>query len=633
MKKTFLLLIICLLANRLVAQKVVVSVVIATLQKAQDLSFQNRDSALYCVNEALTAAQNEHNPHLVFLALRAKGIICEDNNQLKEAQQAYKIALDFANAYLTIDDQLTIYTDWAIIHKKLGLYAIAKEYHQLTIEKAEKIKNWEMVEDGYNGLGTMYSKLSDYNQAIQYYLKSIEAAEKWGNQSGVVLTEQNISNIYMLAKNYDMALKNIEKTYQMASKLGDSIRIGAVLKIYGDINTATGNYKEALEKLQKAKSIFAHELDKSRLADSYLSIGDIFFNLKNYSRAERYYDTCETLVQFLPQCSYVGLYHQQGLLYQVQKQDDKAIACFWKSLKATDSLGFKDIAQKNHIALAAIYKEKKLFEKAYGHISEANKLNGLLFQEANQKDMLEAQFKFDVEKRDLQIVAQKKQLGLLIGGLCLLAGSFWFTWRQMRAKQKVSTYTAWIIRELHHRVKNNMQAVASMMRLQGRKTNDPAVSAILLENRLRLEIFSLLHQQLYLNDNIETLDLQPFIESMIAKLRFSYNMEEDSKLTTHLTVGDTALNVEIALSVGLILNELMTNSFKYATPSVLPLEISIEILKNRFHYADNGNTIPVNFDFDKKQGFGIQLITYFAQQIKGKFKFYVADGMHFEIVY
>jgi two-component system, sensor histidine kinase PdtaS len=645
MKRTIALLILWLGACFSFAQNIQRLTISDYINRASDLSFNNKDSALYFANQALTTAQKLDSPRLIFLSYRVLGMVHEDNNQLLEAQAAYKLALELANLRLTDEERLTIYTDWAIIHKKLGQYAVAQQYHQMTIDEASKIDRWDMVEDGYHGLGTMYSMISDFNQSIQSYHKSIEAAQKCGNQEGIILSEQNISTIYMKAKNYNMALKNIEKTYQNALKLGDSMRIGAVLKIYGKINTAMGNYFAALDKTEKAKAIFQKTGNKTQLSDAYLALGDIYFNQKNYSKAESYFDTCTTLVDFLPQYSAAELFQKKGKLYQIQAKTEAAIEAFSTSLIMTDSLGFKEIAKENHNALASIYTENGKYELANIHILAANRLSESLFAEANQKNMTEAQFKFDLQKRDLEIEGQKKELKhssnirwLLVGGMGLLSILLFFTWKQMREKQKANIRNSLIIKELHHRVKNNMQTVASMMRLQARESSDPSVSAVLLENKLRLETFSMLHQQLYVNDNVETLNLRHFVDSMIGKLRFTHKDHANCLFDTDIRIDNTKLDVETALSVGLILNELMTNTLKHAKAHDSQsehqnslLNISIQLTENALHYADNGQGLPKDFDFEKNAGFGIQLVSYFSEQIKGKYKFSVNNGMRFDL--
>ncbi len=614
-----------------------------TLSKANKFTFQNIDSALYFGHQALVASQGIDSPRLVFKAQQAIGRIYEDNNRLTEAKKAYQVALDIANRHLKPNEQFSIYTDWAIVHKKLGQYDIAREYHLLTISRAEKLGNWEKMEDGYHGLGTLYSMLSDFNQSIQYYHLSIQAAEKWGNKKGVVLTNQNISNIYLKTQNYDMALSQIEKTLKLATDLGDSVRIAAVLNVYGSINMAINKLPHALEKYLPAKAIFEKIGNKSRLSESYLAIADLYLKMKDYTQAEAYFDSCIALKPFLANYSFADYCLKKGLLFQAQQQPNKAIFVLHDCLKLTDSFGFKELAQVSHTALSDIYTQKKQFEKALVHLQSAKKLGEELFQEDKHKNMTEAQFKYDMGKKDIEIASQKHDLMLsrwvrsIFAFLCLaLMVLLYFAWQQVKAKQLATKKVQLLLKELHHRVKNNMQTIVSMMRVQVRQSQDPLTKSILEENKLRLEAFSTIHQQLYKNaDSVERIDLQVFIEKMIDKLCFSHGLTQN-QFKSHIKVENKALNVESALSIGLILNELLTNSMKYAYPSLpktQPLEITIIISKDQFHYMDNGNAVNSDFDFSKKTGFGIMFITTFVNQIKGKYTFKVENGLHFHLTF
>ncbi len=639
MKKLLLVSIIHILSQIAYAQAPPRLSITDAINQAVDMSFQNKDSALYLANYAVTLAQKKDSLRLVFCAYRAIGIINEDNNDLEAAKAAYTVALSLADSRLTIEEQLTIYTDWAILHRKLANYEVARDYHFRTVQKAELIGNWVMLEDGYNGLGVLYLTVGDFDKSVQYYQKSIEAAQKYGNQKGIVITNHNISDVYFKAQKYHLARNHIEKTYQDALKLGDSLLIGGVLNVYGNIQLAIGDHQDALKKQEMAQHFFEQQGEKCCMAESYLAIADIYFRLNNYTQAESYFNKCKSISHYLPNNLQADFYYKYGKFHLAIHKKDQAVADFNKSLDLSTQYKLKDMVHQNLKALADFYATNQQYDLAFQYSKKANDLGENYFNENKNQGLAEAQFRFDIEKKDLEIESQKKTLTLskwaysVAGSLCFaLLILLYFIWQQVEAKKKASKNAELLLKELHHRVKNNIQTIASMMRLQARQCQDPSVSAVLLENKLRLETFSTLHQQLYQTDDIHKVNINPFITSIIDKLRFSYTIpEENIKMT--VSIENKWVDVEAAIPLGLMLNELLTNSFKYAAPSVSVLEINIDIKNNTLHYSDNGQSLPYQFDFDKNAGFGMGLIKSFSQQLKGKYHFYNRKGFHFDMSY
>jgi two-component sensor histidine kinase len=202
----------------------------------------------------------------------------------------------------------------------------------------------------------------------------------------------------------------------------------------------------------------------------------------------------------------------------------------------------------------------------------------------------------------------------------------------MTAKQRAFDYAELLLKELHHRVKNNLQTITSIMRLQSRKVTDPSVSAIISESRSRLEAMSMIHQQLYRTDNVKIINIRFFIDDLIEKIKFTYGFH-NTPLDVQIDIENENLDVDMALPLGLILNELLTNSCKYAYPSVPEPSMRILIDKNRFYYTDNGCGLPPNFEIEKSDSFGMHLIVTLAQQLRTKYRFYNDNGLAFEMIF
>jgi two-component system, sensor histidine kinase PdtaS len=640
MKKQLLVILLGQVGFLLWGQNTILSSRINTLlEQSESLIYTNLDSALHYANAALYEATNSGDTKHIFDAHRTIGYVFEENSQLQEALQAYQKALELAENKLTDIEKYKIYNDWAILNKKMGHYAIAHDYHWQTIKIGEKIANWEVAESGYNGLGTMYTMMGNPEKAIHYYQKSIEAADKSGNKVGIILTKENIVGIYLKSRNYTVALQKVKEVFDMATTLSDSIRIAAVLSLYGDVEMAMGQSDKALLKYQKANQLLLHSGDKTLLSKSYLSLGSYYFEKNKYEEAHYNFNQCKNLEAYMyPVCG-AELYQKLGKLYNSQGENNKAIEAFKKSLEKTDSLGLKDIARDNHLALGNIFKLEQQYEIAYQHIALANQLGDDIFADTKAKNANAEQFKIDIEKRDNQIAAQQTELNqaetirVILGiSLVVVLGILFFTWRQMKAKLNAMQHIELLMKELHHRVKNNLQTVTSIMRLQARHITDPSVLQVLGESRSRLEAISMIHQQLYRSDDVQSVNFKLFLEGLVEKQQFTYGMS-DTKLETIITLENEYINVDLALPLGLIINELLTNSFKYAYPSVSKPKLQIDISHEKLFYADNGGGLPTQFTNQDSKSFGIQLITSLAQQLRGKFSFGNDNGMFFKLVF
>ena len=244
---------------------------------------------------------------------------------------------------------------------------------------------------------------------------------------------------------------------------------------------------------------------------------------------------------------------------------------------------------------------------------------------------------FDTEKKELQITQQQividhqKEVwsNLIVLMLLLVAATVYLFYlaRQSRiAKERI----ALLLKELNHRVKNNLQTVSSIMRLQARQVKDPSVREVLQESQARLDALSLIHQQLYRTDDVRNVDLEKFIHDLIDKLLFAHDLM-DKPFERNISIESKNLDVDVALPLGLIINELLTNSCKYAYPSVSEAKLTIRLEKKKFYYADNGAGLPENFIPESTATFGTQLIVSLSKQLRGKLRFFNSEGAHCEI--
>jgi len=179
-----------------------------------------------------------------------------------------------------------------------------------------------------------------------------------------------------------------------------------------------------------------------------------------------------------------------------------------------------------------------------------------------------------------------------------------------------------LLREIHHRVKNNLQVISSLLNLQSGYIEDKKSLEIFRESQTRVRSMALIHEKLYQSKDLNKIEFSEYIESLIKDLFKSYNIES-SRITLKSKMEGIYFEIDTAILCGLIINELVSNSLKHAFPENRKGEIYIELNQNSVNnkytliIKDNGIGFPSNVDFRKTESLGLQLVTTLSEQLGG----------------
>ncbi len=169
-----------------------------------------------------------------------------------------------------------------------------------------------------------------------------------------------------------------------------------------------------------------------------------------------------------------------------------------------------------------------------------------------------------------------------------------------------------LLKEIHHRVKNNLQIITSLLRLHAEKENNLHFSELVSESQNRIVSMALIHEMLYASTNFSSIKLSDYSTHIFNQLRSTYNKPF---VKLYLSIpNDFSFEIDKMIPIGLIMNEVISNSFKYAF-SKNKGKIFITLNRNSLTIGDNGQGLPKNFDKNEKESFGIQLIHLLAEQI------------------
>ncbi|NYB51382.1 MAG: PAS domain S-box protein [Methanobacteriaceae archaeon] len=193
-----------------------------------------------------------------------------------------------------------------------------------------------------------------------------------------------------------------------------------------------------------------------------------------------------------------------------------------------------------------------------------------------------------------------------------------------------------LLQEIHHRVKNNMQIISSLLNLQSAFINDSEAVNILRESQNRVKSMALLHEHLYQSREMDRVNFKHYVKNLTDNLLSTYS-SVSSNLKREILVEDVRLNIETAIPCGLIINELLTNSLKYAFPQKEKGTIFLKIYSHQDNYVlllgDDGVGLPPDLDPESTQTLGLRLVHNLVNQIDGKLNIKPSKGTCFEIIF
>ena len=190
-----------------------------------------------------------------------------------------------------------------------------------------------------------------------------------------------------------------------------------------------------------------------------------------------------------------------------------------------------------------------------------------------------------------------------------------------------------LLKEIHHRVKNNMQIISSLLSIQSKYIEDNSTIQILKESEVRIKAMSLVHESIYLSDNLSSIPFQSYIKRLVMDIIIHYNAQW---ITPEFNVEDINFNIETAIPCGLIVTELVTNSIKYAflkKEGVITVELRREADKLKLTVSDNGRGLPEQLLHEKSNYLGLSLVDMLVNQLEGELKINSANGTTFTIIF
>ncbi|WP_442267610.1 tetratricopeptide repeat-containing sensor histidine kinase [Tenacibaculum sp. ZS6-P6] len=585
----------------------------------------------------------------------AQSLILKTNSLIHDGDynNAEKIIANFFELPQNLEK---IYINEMLYYKSLILF-FKKKY----IEAEQNLQNDfsdNLKQDFYAGfayslLGAINTRNKQLKKAINNYKKAIIIYENTNKYIYIPNVFSEVALLYMKLNMPDLALdysnKSIDKKF-FALKDDQSI---AILKSNAAlIQVKLKKFEKADTLLNQASNYF--DAQKSRLY--YINNNNRIANLAYYKNQ---YNKCISLsnkiidLNLNEESINIAKYNL-GLCYFELKQYNKAIKNLIeteKYLTHTNKIVFEINEEELYSKLTNSYLKIKdtlnyfRYKNSYLAIQNEN------YKSEKENDLIKLQLEFDKyidnsEIEKLKIKNQKNELKVKTRNIILLIGVIFtiiiFVYTLIlknisNKKEKLnSSYKNSIvkleltkneltktlneknilIKEVHHRVKNNLQLITSLLNLQANKKYNISVEEFVSKSQSRIEAMALVHENLYKNQNLEFISLDVYVNQLINNLKKIYT-NKLSKIKFHISIQNTSINIDTAITIGLIVNELILNSCKYAfINSSGNIHIEFKKYKNDLFILkikDDGKGYDVK---NQSNSFGLQLVNLLSLQLK-----------------
>jgi two-component sensor histidine kinase/Flp pilus assembly protein TadD len=553
-----------------------------------------------------------------------------------------------------------------------GDYQAAIASYRKCLEIGQSMESQRNTIVAYNDLGRIYDQMGNYDQGLEYYLQGLKLAEATQDNRLMASLTSNVASLHYFQKNYPKALEYAEKASLLFADNEDEAGVGRTAQTIGNVLFRQEKYEAALEKFTECLAIQEKRNNQRGLSYAYFNLAKTHLKLGDQSKAlELHLKSLDIRENMDFQLGIAASCLAIGQIYTTQKQFKPALRYLQRSLQLAEETGAYTEMNDAYGSLAKCYSAMGDYKNAYDYQQLYRETRDSLFNQDRNQAIANMQIGFETEKKEAQIgvleqekvflagIRQKdQQVKLLLGfGLLLLFGLAFLFWNQSRLKQKANALLQSkneeiaqksaalgrslqekevLLREVHHRVKNNLQMVSSLLNLQASEVQNESVLASIREGKNRVEAMSLIHENLYQSDQLKDVDIAQYLEQLLGHLGDAFTQKGKS-IKLNLAAQNIRFNIDTAIPLGLVINELVTNAYKYAfsEQDIGQIEVSIHPIANdtyELRIADNGKGMPPDFEPKKSNSLGLRLVNMLSTlQLKGNFEYRYQNGAEFKV--
>lgn len=506
-----------------------------------------------------------------------------------------------------------------------NFYSMTEQYEEAILISQKMIKIFDSaglagkMGMAYVSMGNMYFKMEQDEKAVTYYKKAISFTDKNRyqnntNEDNSYITDAAntcLTQVYFELGKYDSALYYCETGFKNVVSNNDFDRQCTLLELKAVTLQELKRYAESVLPARKAVEIASKHDIGYQLYAAYSALAKAYAHTGVKDSALHYAQLCNDFAEknIINKEDWIDVYETWSDVYAAI--GDYKNAMLYKEKEMDAYKGYRDNEVNKAINRAEISFETKRKEQEISNLNELAK-----------------------RQRTIQV-----SIGAALVFTLVAAIGFWLSYRNKKKAAAILEQSnkekEVFLKEIHHRVKNNLQIISSLLYLQFKDNKDEKMIAALQQAQQRIKSMALVHNKLYEKQDVVHVYLKEYINDLAAGIIASNNPEGKKINISVQEDGTMALSLDTSVSIGLILNELITNSCKYAFAGKAEgnINITLEQNNNRFklHIADDGAGLPEGYE--KKNSMGVRLVKNLARQLGGEASFSSANGTAVTILF
>lgn len=594
-------------------------------------------------------------PYVIILSCSHYSLAQQIDSLLERYQELGKKNLfvnkDSASKYLTL------YTDYAkevgaheeIIegYKLLGIFKYIQTdydsslyFYHLSKQFAEETGDLQSIADVQSNIGLLENSRGNFQKAIEILTEACFIYDSLGIQSSKGRALINVAMSYESLNLLTQTEKVLNEAISIFRKTGDErdlakcyVNLGLVKKEANELDSALVLYKEALTIMETAN-------DSWGLSALYNNLGSIHWLLGDVEAAvEAYQQSIELKKQLGDKAGLFTTEKNLANIYRESGNPNKAKLELDKSYQEVIALGDAEVTKGYYIEYALVFESLKDYQQSVDFYKKYLVINDSLISSENARVVSEIENRYQAEKKDQEIellaktnearLSQRNASLTLAFGLLLVGTVTFILFKVSQRKNKQLAEKNRIIeeslaerevllREIHHRVKNNLQIVSSLLNIQSKLLDDPTAKSAVQAGRDRVQSMALTHKLLYQNQNLSNLSLKDYISQLTDSLVDTYGANNGVALAQE--IDEILIDVDTAVNLGLLINELISNAMKHAFSDFQNAEILIQLKQREQHLelvvADNGKGMTEAQE--ERSSYGMRLVRSLSQALRGQ---------------